>query len=225
MFVRDWFDRLRSRGWNSWPDRAYARKRYQHRLATVKQQLQDCLDAAPAGPIKILSICAGDGRDVVGAVDQHPRRNDVAAWLVELSADSVALGKRHAVAAGLEESLHFINGDATDLSTYKNVPACDVILLCGVWGHVPQTDTAALVQGLAAFCKPGATVLWSCGTSGGTAKLDEYDALFTKPTWDKVRQSFAADKCNAVVLHRYTGPSLPRLNSGRFFSFRRCSGV
>jgi hypothetical protein len=52
----------------------------------VCSHLSAALDAVLAGPIRLLSLCAGQGRDVLGVLPGHARRGDVAAVLVESDA-------------------------------------------------------------------------------------------------------------------------------------------
>ena len=59
---------IRSRSWTGWPTEAYAQKRYQRRLQAVQEHLVHCLDNAPSGAIRLVSMCAGDGRDVIGVL-------------------------------------------------------------------------------------------------------------------------------------------------------------
>jgi hypothetical protein len=73
------------RDWYAWhrdydePDTGLAR-----RLAAVQDQIRTALDAAPPGPLHAISLCAGQGRDLIGVLARHPRRDDVTARLVEL---------------------------------------------------------------------------------------------------------------------------------------------
>ncbi len=62
------------------------------RLALVQSHLSDALFSAPPGPVRLVSLCAGQGRDVIGVLPRHPRRADVTAVLVE--ADSRIAGGR-----------------------------------------------------------------------------------------------------------------------------------
>src|SRR5271169_3655374 len=68
------------RDWYTWhhdydePGTALAR-----RLAAVQDQIRAALDAAPPGPLHAVSLCAGQGRDLIGALAPHPRRDDVSA--------------------------------------------------------------------------------------------------------------------------------------------------
>jgi hypothetical protein len=54
------------------------------RLSWVQERIWAALDEAPPGPIRLISMCAGQGHDVLGALPGHPRRGDVTARLVEL---------------------------------------------------------------------------------------------------------------------------------------------
>jgi hypothetical protein len=71
------------------------------RLELVQGHLRADLDHAPAGEIGLISLCAGQGRDVIGVLAGHPRRDDVRARLVELDERNVAVA-RQAQAAGLD---------------------------------------------------------------------------------------------------------------------------
>jgi hypothetical protein len=59
------------------------------------------LERAPAGNVHLISLCAGQGRDVIGVLTRHPRRHDVRARLVELDERNAALARQAAQAAGL----------------------------------------------------------------------------------------------------------------------------
>ena len=67
----------------------------------VQGHLRTELGRAPAGDVRLISLCAGQGRDVIGVLAGHPRRNDVRARLVELDERNVALARQAAQAAGL----------------------------------------------------------------------------------------------------------------------------
>jgi hypothetical protein len=67
----------------------------------VQGHLRAELERAPAGEVRLISLCAGQGRDVIGVLTGHPRRDDVRARLVELDERNVALARQAAQAAGL----------------------------------------------------------------------------------------------------------------------------
>jgi hypothetical protein len=224
MELRQRLRRIRSRSWTGWPAEAYARKRYQQRLHAVQEHLRRNLDEAPAGPLRLISICAGDGRDVIGVLRTHGRRSDVSAWLIELDRQSVAAGMREASIHSLQDAVQFINRDATDYAVYQGMVPADVVLACGVWGHVPAHERKSLVDALARLCKPSGAVTWTRGVSGGITRLNEIDQLFARQTWESVKRTITADKKWAVGTYRFLGPPVELPQAGRIFNFQRHAG-
>jgi hypothetical protein len=224
MKLRQRLRRIRSRSWTGWPAEAYTRERFQQRLLAVQQHLRTNLDEAPAGPIKLISLCAGDGRDVIGVLRTHERRSDVSAWLIELDCQSVAAGIREASIAGLQDAVHFFNADATEFVTYLGMAPADIVLACGVWGHVPAHERGSLVGALAGFCKARGAVTWTRGVSCGVTRLNEIEFLFARPKWESVQTSITADKKWAVATYRYVGPPVELPKAGRIFNFQRHAG-
>jgi hypothetical protein len=211
-------------GWKlrrSYPD--YHKKRFQQRLLAVQEHLAECIDLAPRGRVRVISMCAGDGRDVIGVLGSHPRQKDVSAWLVESNRQTVADGARQTLSAGLENTVKFLNEDGTVYATYKKIVPADVVLLCGVWGHVPTNERAQLVRAMACLCKPGSAVIWTRGVSKDMTRLHEIESLFDSSSWEQVRLSITSDKKWAVATHRFRGPPLELPESGQIFHF--CGGA
>jgi hypothetical protein len=73
------------------------------RLDRVRAHLRQALDEAPAGPVRLVSLCAGQGHDVIGVLPGHGRRRDVSAVLIEHDERNAAQARRRATAAGLTE--------------------------------------------------------------------------------------------------------------------------
>lgn len=55
--------------WHAW-HRAYDSpdSRLRQRLRTVQERITLALDEAPPGPLRAVSVCAGQGRDLLGAL-------------------------------------------------------------------------------------------------------------------------------------------------------------
>jgi len=148
------------RDWEAW-HRAYeADTPLRRRLALVQRRIRECLDAAPAGPIRAISACAGQGRDLLGVLAGHPRGRDVAARLVELDPRNVAEARAAAAAAGLA-AVEVVEGDASTTSAYAGAAPAHLVLLCGIFGNVVEADIARSVALAPSLCAPGATVLWT----------------------------------------------------------------
>src|SRR5437867_2671389 len=80
--------------WRTWHDEYDdPRSRMARRLHVVQTQIRAALDHSPSGPLRVISLCAGQGRDLLGVLADHPRRDDVRARLVELDARNTALAE------------------------------------------------------------------------------------------------------------------------------------
>ena len=130
------------------------------RLACVQAHLSDALTAAAPGPVRLLSLCAGQGNDVLGVLPGHPRRADVTAVLVEYDGHNAAVAADRASRAGLT-NLEVRQADAGVAANYADMLPADVLLLCGIFGNVSDEDVRRTVLAATAMCVPGATVIWT----------------------------------------------------------------
>jgi 2-polyprenyl-3-methyl-5-hydroxy-6-metoxy-1,4-benzoquinol methylase len=210
--------------WSNWPAMSYQRVSYRKRLQAVQDHFAASLAEAEPGPVRVVSICAGDGRDVMGVLESHARREDVNAWLVELDRKSVEAGIKRRDATGLSKLVTFLHADATDFATFKNILPCDIVMVCGVWGHVPPAERLSLVKALGKFCKPGGTVVWSRGVDRGRSRFTDIQALFEHNSFERVSESITPDDKWAICTHRYMGRPVEVPTSGRIFNFQRKSG-
>jgi hypothetical protein len=132
------------------------------RLGVVQGLIRTALDGCPPGPIRIISMCAGDGRDLLGVLEDHPRRGDVSARLVELDPELVARGRERA--AAISPYIEVVNADASLTNAYASAVPADIVLVCGIFGNVTDEDIEYTVDYLPTLCAPGATVIWTRGT-------------------------------------------------------------
>ena len=105
------------------------------RLDRVTWHLARALDQAPPGPIQLLSLCAGQGRDVLEVLPDHPRRADVTALLVEADAENAAMARQGAADAGLA-AVRVRQADASVVANFADVLPAYVLLLAGIFGNV-----------------------------------------------------------------------------------------
>jgi hypothetical protein len=132
------------------------------RLAEVQLRIREALDRAPPGPIRIISACSGDGRDLLGVLEGHARAPDVRARLVELDPELVKRGRYRASTLGLL-GVEFQEGDAGQTSAFEGAVPADLVLLCGIFGNVTADDLRNTVAHAVELCAPGATVIWTRG--------------------------------------------------------------
>ena len=151
------------RDWYTWhhdydePGTALAR-----RLAAVQDQIRAALDAAPPGPLHAISLCAGQGRDLIGALARHPRRDDVSARLVELDPRNAAAARAAAEAAGLPR-VEVVIGDAALTDHYAGMVPAYLVLVCGVFGNMTDDDVRRTIGYCTQLCAHGGTVVWTRG--------------------------------------------------------------
>jgi len=126
----------------------------------VQRHLRAELDHARAGDIRLISLCAGQGRDVIGALTGHPRRDDVRARLVELDERNVAFARRAARAAGLH-GVEVLRADAGITDACAGAVPAQIVVACGIFGNITDGDIQATVAALPSLCAPGALVLWT----------------------------------------------------------------
>jgi SAM-dependent methyltransferase len=131
------------------------------RLRAVQTGVRAVLDDQSPGPIRIVSICAGQGRDVIDVVAGHPRQADVRARLVELDPELVAFARTRAAAAGVGDLIEVVEGDASRAGSYAGFLPADLVLICGVFGNISDQDIRALARLMPLFCAPGGTVIWT----------------------------------------------------------------
>jgi len=131
------------------------------RLRLVQDGVREVLDHHPPGPIRVVSICAGQGRDVIDVVADHPRRADVRARLVELDPGLVAFARARAAAAEVGDVVEVVEGDASLVGSYAGVLPADLVVICGVFGNISDDDIRAVARRMPAFCAAGGTVVWT----------------------------------------------------------------
>ena len=129
-----------TKDWRAWhdgydvPDSLLAR-----RLAVVRGRIRLALDSCPPGPLQAVSICAGQGRDLLAVLASHPRGQDVRARLVELDPRNAAIARDAAQAAGLG-GVEVVVGDAARTGHYLPLVPADLVLACGIFGNVTAAD-------------------------------------------------------------------------------------
>ncbi|AVT39285.1 class I SAM-dependent methyltransferase family protein [Plantactinospora sp. BB1] len=210
-------ERTTRRDWHDWhrdyadPDSALSR-----RLDTVQARIREFLDTAAPGPVRAISVCAGQGRDLLDVLAGHPRRAEVTARLVELDPRNARVAAEAARAAGLHR-VEVVVGDAAAVDRYADLAPADLVLVCGVFGNVTDDDVRRTVGYCTQLCATGGTVVW-------TRHRGEPDLV------PRICEWFAAEDFElgwlsapeagfGVGAHRFTGRPRPLDRGGRMFTF------
>ncbi len=130
------------------------------RLLVVQDLVARALDDLPAGPVRFVSMCAGQGRDVLTVARRHHRRGDLIGRLVELEPTNVDAARATIDAVGLTR-IEAVEADAGQSDAYAGAVPADLVLACGIFGNVIDEDIAGTIRFLPQLCAPGAHVLWT----------------------------------------------------------------
>ncbi|MGW2084772.1 class I SAM-dependent methyltransferase family protein [Streptomyces sp. NPDC001880] len=203
--------------WQAWhdaydvPDSWLAR-----RLRAVQDRIRDALDTAPPGPLRAISVCAGQGRDLIDVLADHPRRDDVRARLVELDPGNTAPARESARRAGLTQ-VEVVTGDASLTDHYGDLAPADLLLVCGVFGNVVDVDIERTIDTCTRLCAPGGTVVWT----RNRAVPDRVPLVcdwFEERDFERLWLS-EPDAGYGVGAHRFTGEPRELVPGQRMFDF------
>ncbi|MFC5829910.1 SAM-dependent methyltransferase [Nonomuraea insulae] len=199
---------MTERDWVKWHDHHdEPGSSLERRLRTVRGWVATALDE---GASRVVSLCAGQGRDLLPVLAAHPRRGEVRALLVELDEHNAAHARSIA-----PEGAEVVCGDAAVTQAYAGAVPADLVMVCGVFGNITDDDIRRTVATLPQLCAPGAMVIW-------TRARHEPDLVPAICSWfeDGGFERVAVEGTSyGVGVHRYTGPAVPLERDGRMFTF------
>jgi hypothetical protein len=188
------------------------------RLVVVKRFIAAALDAAAPGPIRVVHLCAGDARDLIGVASDHPRSRDVVGRIVEFDPDLAAIARRSAQDAGLT-GLEVMTGDAGDPCAYEGATPADLVLACGVFGNIVDEDIARTIAFFATMCSPDARVIWTRGRLPSNDFTPTIRAWFGNHDFNELAFVAPDDAMFSVGVHLFVGPRRETTPDRRLFSF------
>jgi hypothetical protein len=147
--------------WLAWHD-AYddASSPLAQRLDVVRTLIADALSRRVGERLRVVSACAGDGRDVLPVLERLPARATVDARLIELDPRLADRAWAFADAHGLE-NVEVVSGDASDPDAYAGAVPADLVVAAGILGNVSDADARRFVSTLPAMCEEHGAVLWT----------------------------------------------------------------
>jgi hypothetical protein len=217
-----------ARDWHAWhleyddPGSSLAR-----RLTVVRAELcrvLEWLDAAGRAGPRVVSLCAGDGRDVLPVLASD--HGNVRATLVEVDAELSAAARAEAARLGLEH-VDVRTADAGSTDALADTGPADILLACGIFGNVTDEDVVATVQALPTLLGADGVVIWTRGDrahpddpSGTASDLSEWvRGLFLESGFEEVAYVRPDDADYRVGVHRLVGDPLPFQPGRRLFEF------
>jgi hypothetical protein len=190
------------------------------RLRVVQAQVDQWLDDTAPRPVRVLSLCAGDGRDLLDVVRARPDAGRVRAVLVELDPELVTRARDAAREAGLGDTMEVRHGDAGNPTLWADAVPADLVLLAGIFGNVSDDDVRRTVRALPMLCAPGGRVVWTrhrrqpdltTAIRGWFAEGSFRERTFVGPD----------DALFGVGVHDFTGGTAPWRPPAALFAFTR----
>ena len=190
------------------------------RLAMVQRRLAERLSAAAPGAVRIISMCAGQGRDLFGVLPAHQRRGDVTAVLVELDHRNVEVARASTAQTGLTQ-IDVLEGDASVSDIYPPFVPADIVLACGIFGNISDQDLERTVRNLSMLCRAGASVIWTRHRNEPdlTPRIRGWfaESGFEELSFDAIDN----ESKSGIGTVRLIGAPLPFRPDFRFFTFTR----
>ena len=139
------------------------------------------------------------------------------ARLVELDERNVALARQAAQAAGLH-GVEVLQADAGITDACAGAVPAEIVVACGIFGNIADSDIQATVAALPSLCAPGALVLWTRHRSPPdlTPAIRSWfgEAGFREEAFDTSHDGFMS-----VGAHRLTGEPAALALGQRLFTF------
>jgi hypothetical protein len=186
------------------------------RLRTVQDQIRMVLDSSRSGPLRVVSLCAGQGRDLLEVLCDHSRRSDVRARLVELDENNTAVAAAFARANQLDQ-IEIMTGDASLTDQYLGMVPADLVLICGLFGNIADADITRTIDACPQLCATGGHVIWTRHrrTPDRVPLIcEQFEALGFERRW------LSGDDTElGVGVHRFSGQPQPLENGQNLFQF------
>jgi hypothetical protein len=192
------------------------------RLTIVRGLLEEALVELPEGERgerRLISFCAGDGRDTLPVLAAHAADVEVKALLVELDPELSAKARNVADSLGLP-GVQVRTADAGLADGYLDAAPADVVMACGLFGNISSADMRQTVASLPALVSEGAIVIWTVGHHNEEIDpSDEIRAAFKEGNFEE--EAFVSESCIRVGMHRFAGEVADARNlvGSRLFTF------
>ncbi|MEV4349108.1 class I SAM-dependent methyltransferase [Actinoplanes sp. NPDC049596] len=175
------------------------------RLSVVQEHIRAVLPSQP----RVISMCAGDGRDVLPLLPP-----DASGILVELDPSLSRQAEAQAARLGLRH-LAVRNEDAGRIDAYLSAAPASLVLACGVFGNVSDDDVRRTIEALPTLLDEGGHVIWT--RAGASAAFVR--ECFAASGFEEVAFTEPADAKFRVGTHRLSADPRPPIPGTRLFDF------
>jgi hypothetical protein len=189
------------------------------RLRTVQGYIRRTLDER-SGVIRVVSACAGDGRDLLEVLSERRDAARVSARLIEIHPAIARRAVEAAASTAARVDVRTVDAGCTD--AYSDAVPADLVLLVGVFGNISEADLARTIGASPQLCSPGATLVWSRGRRHAGDLNDQIRAQFVGAGFTELAYAtLDTGSWPAAGAMRYVGPPTRLIPSQRLFTFVR----
>ena len=184
------------------------------RLGKVKEHIKNIL-LETENPT-VLNICSGQGKDILESMLELDK--DAEVFLIDTNIDALNSGINFAKKNNIG-TITFINEDASHTSTYKkyDIPKSNIVLACGLFGHLNEDDSYTLVDFLKTQIKINGTVIWTKNIENDSiSNLRKY---FINNNFKEINYFGPEGSPWAVVCNQYVGEEFDLNKEYKIFNF------
>jgi hypothetical protein len=180
----------------------------------MARQIRDFLDALPPGSAWVVSLAAGQSRDLLPLLIEHPRGRDVRARLVDLDDRNVDFAEGATLSARLS-NVELVVGDAGLVDTFASAVPADLVLACGLFELLDPAALTATIETLPQLSAANGTIVWT----DHELRSGTLDELFAAAGFAQRARIIADDYLVGVDV--YTGIPQPWVVGTRIFGALR----
>jgi Methyltransferase domain len=191
------------------------------RLDQAQTCIRQALDRL-TGPITVLSLCAGDGRDVLQVLADRDDSSRIHTTLIELHPVLAQRAREFAAESGLT-GVNVRSQDAGNTAAYVGSVPADLVIMMGIFGNISEDDVHRTIETAPQLCRPGATLLWSRSTNGSHQNSSVRGWLSEAGFTELDYLEFDQDEGERAALGsaRYDGPPQMLATGRQLFTFLR----
>jgi hypothetical protein len=187
------------------------------RREAVSYHTARALCIAPAGPIRVMSVCAGQGLDIISGFVGDAHTANVDCVFLEYDPRNALEAASNLSVVGLR-SYEVRVCDAGLCDSYAGSGRANIMYLVGLISHLSDAEISSLIAAIPNLCSQGAQVIWTVPKSNpevvhmATSKLME-------AKFDQVLRTDIGS-VGMVVTSQFMGVPQSRLEAGsRIFTF------
>jgi hypothetical protein len=154
-------------------------------------------------PIRLLSMCAGDGGDVLPVLASLRSGRSIQALLVELDPELAGRARAEAYRLDLASAVQVRTADAGRSDSYAELAPAHIVLACGVFGNIDSADVRRTVGALPGLLCPSGWVVWTRGRGADGVDASQFvRQLFAEHGFTELDFTAPDDAKFRVGLHR-----------------------